>query len=143
MWGGTNGEKGGISQSVFPILHKINSPFVPIFPHFSPFSSNFLWHFCEKFAIAVELKFNCGKAFERQCPRETLPICCHMGIRYIYIYLILLNIYIMNGSVLPTTERSQIKRGGGGGGGWQGAVGYVWLILGKDFKFSQKIVSQS
>ena len=36
---------------------------------------------------------------------------------YIYIYLILLNIYIMNGSVLPTTARSQIKRGGGGGGG--------------------------
>ena len=52
-----------------------------------------------------------------QCPRETLPICCHMGIRYIYIYLILLNIYNMNGSVLPTTARSQIKRGGGGGGG--------------------------
>ena len=35
----------------------------------------------------------------------------------IYIYLILLNIYNMNGSVLPTTARSQIKRGGGGGGG--------------------------
>ena len=33
----------------------------------------------------------------------------------IYIYLILLNIYNMNGSVLPTTARSQIKRGGGGG----------------------------
>ena len=94
----------------------------------------------------MELKFNCGKAFERQCPRETLPICCHMGIRYIYIYLILLNIYIMNGSVLPTTARSQIKRGGGGGGGGgggKGRFGYVWLILGKDFKISQKIVSQS
>ena len=58
----------------------------------------------------------------------------------IYIYLILLNIYIMNGSVLPTTARSQIKRGGGGGG--KGRFGYVWLILGKDFKISQKIVSQ-
>ena len=46
----------------------------------------------------------------------------------------------MNGSVLPTTARSQIKRGGGGGGG---RFGYVWLILGKDFKISQKIVSQS
>ena len=70
---GKSGEKWGISQSVFPIPHKINSPFFPIFFHF-------LWHFCEKFAIAVELKFNCacGKAFERQCPRETLPICCHM-----------------------------------------------------------------
>ena len=45
----------------------------------------------------------------------------------------------MNGSVLPTTARSQIKRGGGGGGGG----GEVWLILGKDFKNSQKIVSQS
>ena len=43
----------------------------------------------------------------------------------------------MNGSVLPTTARSQIKRGGGG------RFGYVWLILGKDFKNSQKIVSQS
>ena len=32
----------------------------------------------------------------------------------------------MNGSVLPTTARSQIKRGGGGGGGWQGEV---WLRL--------------
>ena len=42
----------------------------------------------------------------------------------IYIYLILLNIYNMNGSVLPTTARSQIKRGGGGG--WQGEV---WLRL--------------
>ena len=31
----------------------------------------------------------------------------------------------MNGSVLPTTARSQIKRGGGGGG-WQGEV---WLRL--------------
>ena len=51
----------------------------------------------------------------------------------IYIYLILLNIYIMNGSVLPTTARSQIN----------GRFGYVWLILGKDFKISQKIVSQS
>ena len=61
----------------------------------------------------------------------------------IYIYLILLNIYIMNGSVLPTTARSQIKRGGGGGGGGKGRFGYVWLILGKDFKISQKIVSQS
>ena len=47
----------------------------------------------------------------------------------------------MNGSVLPTTARSQIKRGGGGGG--KGRFGYVWLILGKDFKISQKIVSQS
>ena len=56
----------------------------------------------------------------------------------IYIYLILLNIYNMNGSVLPTTARSQIKRGGG-----KGRFGYVWLILGKDFKISQKIVSQS
>ena len=34
--GGTNGEKWGISQSVFPIPHKINSPFFPIFPHFPP-----------------------------------------------------------------------------------------------------------
>ena len=58
------GNQWGISQSVFPIPHKINSPF----------SSNFVWHFCEKFAMSVELKFNCGKAFERQCPRETLPI---------------------------------------------------------------------
>ena len=56
----------------------------------------------------------------------------------VYIYLILLNIYNMNGSVLPTTARSQIKRGGG-----KGRFGYVWLILGKDFKISQKIVSQS
>ena len=62
----------------------------------------------------------------------------------IYIYLILLNIYNMNGSVLPTTARSQIKRGGGGGGGGgKERFGYVWLILGKDFKISQKIVSQS
>ena len=49
----------------------------------------------------------------------------------------------MNGSVLPTTARAQIKRGGGGGGGGKGRFGYVWLILGKDFKISQKIVSQS
>ena len=28
----------------------------------------------------------------------------------------------MNGSVLPTTARSQIKRGGGGGGGGGGGV---------------------
>ena len=51
----------------------------------------------------------------------------------------------MNGSVLPTTARSQIKRGGGGGGGGggKGRFGYVWLILGKDFKISQTIVSQS
>ena len=33
--------------------------------------------------------------------------------------------------------------GGGGGGGGKGRFGYVWLILGKDFKISQKIVSQS
>ena len=31
----------------------------------------------------------------------------------------------------------------GGGGGGKGRFGYVWLILGKDFKISQKIVSQS
>ena len=30
-----------------------------------------------------------------------------------------------------------------GGGGGKGRFGYVWLILGKDFKISQKIVSQS
>ena len=34
---GKKGEKWGISQSVYPIPHKINSPFFPIFPHFSPF----------------------------------------------------------------------------------------------------------
>ena len=28
---GKSGEKWGISQSVFPITHKINSPFFPIF----------------------------------------------------------------------------------------------------------------
>ena len=35
----------------------------------------------------------------------------------VYIYLILLNIYNMNGSVLPTTARSQIKRVGVARGG--------------------------
>ena len=35
----------------------------------------------------------------------------------------------MNGSVLPTTARSQIKRGGGGGGGGGGGQGEVWLRL--------------
>ena len=34
--GVANGEKWGISQSVYPIPHKINSPFFPIFPHFPP-----------------------------------------------------------------------------------------------------------
>ena len=47
---GKKGEKWGISQSVYPIPHKINSPFFPIFPHFSPLvpprpdaDFNFLW----------------------------------------------------------------------------------------------------
>ena len=38
----------------------------------------------------------------------------------------------MNGSVLPTTARSQIKRGGGGGGG------EVWLRLANSRQGFQK-----
>ena len=69
----------------------------------------------------------------------------------------------MNVSVLPTTARSQIKHMNDRSetfppsleykwniinsllfvGGGKGRFGYVWLILGKDFKISQKIVSQS
>ena len=51
-----------------------------------------------------------------------------MGIRYIYIYLILLNIYIMNGfsAANYSTFSDKTGGGGGGGGGWQGEV---WLRL--------------
>ena len=42
-------------------------------------------------------------------------------------------------SVLCFGDAEKLVRGGGG----KGRFGYVWLILGKDFKISQKIVSQS